>query len=121
MRRNSLGEAHASWDAGLNLGSTREGDQASGRNGKASTLYAVEMGVNWCADVVMKEEREVNCGASNYRSGRREQGERSKQTRLDCKASRSDKVTSWLLQWLEIITIQIEEVHRVPRPISNLK
>ena len=42
------------WD----LGSTREGDQASGRNGKATTFNGVEMGVDWSANVVMKEERE---------------------------------------------------------------
>ena len=95
------------WD----LGSTKEGDQASGRNGKATTLNVVEMGVNRCAKVVMKEEREVNCGASNYRSGRRERGERSKQTRLNGKGRGGIEVTRSLLQALDIITFQIEDVH----------
>ena len=101
------------WDAGLNLGSTREGDQASGRNGKALTLNAVEMGLNRCINVVVKEEREVNRGASNCRGGRRERGERNKHTRLDGKGMRVDKETRLLLQSLEIITGQIEDVHLV--------
>ena len=121
MRRSIFGIENFTRNVDWDLGSTREGDQASGRNGKAATLNVVEMGVNRCAKVVMKEEREVNCGASNCRGRGGERGERSKQTRLDCKASRSDKVTSLLLQWLEIITIQIEEVHHIPRIISNLK
>ena len=111
VRRNSFGEVHTSRDVGLNLGSTREGDQASGRNGKALLLNAVEMGVDWSAKVVMKEEREVNCGASNCRGGRRERGERGKQTRLDGKAITSTEETSPLLQLLDIITFQIEDVH----------
>ena len=97
------------WD----LGSTREGDQASGRNGKATTLNAVEIGVTWCANVVMKEERDVNCGASYGRGGRRKRGEGSKQTRLDGKGREGIEVTSSLLQALDIITFQIEDVHLV--------
>ena len=95
------------WD----LGSTREGDQASGRNSKALLLNAVEMGVNRCAKVVMKEEREVNRGASDCRGGRREGREWSKQTRLDGKARGSTEETSSLLQSLDIFTFQIEDVH----------
>ena len=105
------------WD----LGSTREGDQASGRNGKAATLNVVEMGVNWCAKVVMKEEREVNCGASNHRGGRRERGERSKQTRLDGKARGGTEETSLLLQSLDIITFQIEDVHHAQAKVPDLQ
>ena len=105
------------WD----LGSTREGDQASGRNGKATTLDAVEMGVNWCAKMVMKEEREVNCSASYCRGGRRERGERSKQARLDGKTCGVDKETRLLLQSLDIITFQIEDVHHVKAKVPDLQ
>ena len=87
VRRSIFREEHFTRNAGLNLGSTREGNQASGRNGKATTLNVVEIGVDWCAKVVMKEEREMNCGASNCRGRRSERGERSKQTRLDGKGS----------------------------------
>ena len=105
------------WD----VGSTREGDQASGRNGKATTLNVVEMGVNWCAKMVVKEQREVNCGASNCRGGRRERGQGSKQTRLNGKGRGVDKVTSSMLQSLEIITFQIEDVHHALAHIPNLQ
>ena len=121
MRRNSLGEAHTSWDAGLNLGTTREGDQASGRNGKAATLNVVEMGVDWYAEMVMKEEREVNCGTSYCRGGRRERGEGRKQTRLDGKSRYATEVTRALLQSLDIITFQIEDVHHVIAKVPNLQ
>ena len=77
VRRSIFRVDNFSRNASLNLGSTRKGDQASGRNSKATTFNSVEMGVNWCAHVVMKEEREVNNGASYCRSGRRERGERS--------------------------------------------
>ena len=105
------------WD----LGSTREGDQASGRNSKALLLNAVEMGVNWCANVVMKEKREVNCGASDCRGGRRERGERSKQARLDGKGSGRIKAKGALLQSLDIITFQVEDVHHAQAEVPNLK
>ena len=108
---------NVNWD----LGSTKEGDQASGRNGKALTFNGVEMGVNQCAHVVMKEEREVNCGASNCSGGRRERGERSKQTRLDGKARGGTEETSLLLQSLDIITFQIEDVHHAQAIIPNLQ
>ena len=78
MGRSIFRVENFTWDAGLNLNSTREGDHASGRNCKATTLNVVEIGVDWCANVVTKEEREVNCGASNGRGGGRERGERSK-------------------------------------------
>ena len=121
MRRNSLGEAHTSWDAGLNLGTTREGDQASGRNGKAATLNVVEMGVDWCAKAVMKEEREVNCGASNCRGWRRERGEGGKETRLDGKTSGRIKAKGALLQSLDIITFNIEDVHHAQAKVPDLQ
>ena len=69
----------------------------------------------------MKEEREVNCGASNCRGGRRERGERSKQTRLDGKACGVGKETRLLLQSLDIITFQIEDVHHAQAKVPNLK
>ena len=97
------------WD----LGSAREGNQASGRNGKALTFNGVEMGVNWRAKMVMEEEREVNCGAGDCGGGRGERRERSKQTRLDGKASRATAITSFLLQSLDIFTFQIEDEHLV--------
>ena len=46
VRRGIFRVENFTRNAGLNLGSTREGDQASGRNGKAATLDAVEMGVD---------------------------------------------------------------------------
>ena len=121
MRRSICRVENFTRNAGLNLGSAREGDQASGRNGKATTLNVVEMGVHGCANVVVKEEREVNCGASNHRGGRREGREWSKQTRLDGKARGSTEETSSLLQSLDIITNQIEDVHHVIAKVPNLQ
>ena len=111
MRRSIFRVENVTRNESFNLGSTREGDKASGRNDKALSLDAVEMGVNWCAKMVMKEEREVNCGASNCRGGGRDRGEGSKQTRLNGKPRWTDKETRLLLQSLDIITIQIEDVH----------
>ena len=79
------------------------------------------MSVNWCANVVMKEEREMNCGASNGGGGRRERGEGSKQTRLDGKGREGIEVTSSLLQALDIIAFQIEYVHHAKAKIPNLQ
>ena len=121
MRRSIFRVENFTRNAGLDLGSTREGDQASGRNGKAMTLNAVEMSVNWCANVVMKEEREVNCGASNCRDGRRERGERSKQARLDGKGRRAIEVTSSLLKSLKIFSFQIEDVHHAQAKVPDLQ
>ena len=69
----------------------------------------------------MKEEREMNRGASNCRGGRRERGERSKQTRLDGKARWSIKTKGALLQSLDIFTFQIEDVHHVQAKVPNLQ
>ena len=121
VRRSIFREENFTRNVNWNLGSTREGDQASGRNGKAATLNVVEMGVDWCAKAVMKEEREVNCGASNCRGWRRERGEGGKETRLDGKTSGRIKAKGALLQSLDIITFNIEDVHHAQAKVPDLQ